>query len=440
MTEQIRHIYPHVLAAITSRPWAIHPATMNVILEIMEMRAGGLRLSPDEITERLAAAKEVNGPRRGGGRQANVAVIPIYGVITPRATGMNASGASSVESIREDFRMAMDDPKVDALVFDVDSPGGVVDGLPELFDEIMSARGTKPMTAVANTQMASGALWLASAADRVVASPSARVGSIGVIGIHEERTEQYAKEGIRHTVIRTAPYKGEGSRVEPLTEEAKDAMLAEAMEYDAMFVEGLANARSTHPDRVRAEFGQGRMMSPQRATDVGLIDGIETLEGAITSTAEYAVGGQYGAVDGSAGWFTKVIAETEMRISESLELPDGLEARIDTTPIQLRVANGTVTVVPSAAHGAPLATEAPFADRLALVTAEAEAVAGIARDRATRREADGRPLSVSTLEHLGRLHAAIGALVTASQEQAEQPKVAGSTVDLMLRLYQEGLR
>jgi capsid assembly protease len=414
MTEQIRHIYPHILAAILNRPWAIHEGTMNTILGIMDMRADGLRLGPEEVRDRLAAARESNGPRAGGKKSANVAVVPIYGVITPRAGGMESSGSSSVENIRQDFRSALEDEDVDSIVFDIDSPGGVVDGLPELYSEIYEARGTKPMTAVSNTQMASGALWLAAAADRIVASPSATVGSIGVIGIHQDKSEKYAKEGIRHTLIKTSKFKGEGHDSEPLSDDAKDYLLGEAQEYHEMFTEAVAQGRAVSTQKVNADYGQGRMLTAKRALGIGLIDQIDTLEGAVRSSGATVMQMAAGPID---------ITNHASNIAEYLVL--------DTTDVVERSVQGDL-----------LATDLPFADRLRLATAELEAVAGIARDRATRRADDGRPLSASTVEHLSRIRAALDELVTVSAEQ--EPKAgrvaSAQAVELLLRLYQEGVR
>lgn len=411
MSEPIAAIYPHLLAFVYGRPWAMHEATLNVVLDILGQRMAGLRASPDEITERLAAAARQNGPRSGGGRRANVAVIPVYGVITPRANMLSSSsGGSTAEDIRKDFRAALADPEVGSIVFDVDSPGGVVDGLPELTAEIMDARGRKPMTAVANTQMASGALWIASAADRIVASPSATVGSIGVIGVHQDRSAKYEREGIRHTIIRTSRYKGEAHDSEPLTDDAKKAMLDEAMHYDAMFTEDVARGRGVDPARVRAEFGQGRMMVAKKAVEVGLIDGIQTLESAVRDSAMRSGGAAaYGAV---------LAAEVEDAI----------------------LANAEVQVVSTITQTVDLETDhLPFAERLALATEELEAVAGIARDRAARRVGDGRPLSQHTREHLLRVRAAVEALVTEPVEEPVQARRVASTdvLNLMLRQYEE---
>src|SRR6185369_5157384 len=94
----------HVVAAVFDRPWYIHPDQLAVIAAIVQMHVAGGRLTQEEIRQRLAAAEAASGPRKGGGTTGSVGVIPIYGTITPRSTGMeDYSGGTSVSQIRASF-------------------------------------------------------------------------------------------------------------------------------------------------------------------------------------------------------------------------------------------------------------------------------------------------------------------------------------------------
>ena len=57
-------------------------------------------------------------------------------------------------------RRFLNDPEVRAIVLDIDSPGGSTYGVSELANEIMAARGKKPVLAVANSLAASAAFWI----------------------------------------------------------------------------------------------------------------------------------------------------------------------------------------------------------------------------------------------------------------------------------------
>src|SRR5439155_18801629 len=146
--------------------------------------ASGTRLSAEEIEARIAGGPTPVAPAPSS---PAIAVLPIHGVIVPRA-GMfsDVSGATSAEGLTARFNSAMADPRVRAIALDLDSPGGAVQGIQELGDAIYAARGTKPIVAVANHLAASAAYWLASQADELVVTPSGEVGSIRVLAVHDD--------------------------------------------------------------------------------------------------------------------------------------------------------------------------------------------------------------------------------------------------------------
>jgi ClpP class serine protease len=149
--------YAHVIQHVLSTPWAIRPEYAAIIQDILVMRKSGHRFTAEEIEARIA------GPARTQTKSsANIAVVPVIGVIESRMEAMgNISGGMSPDTIARSFRAAMDDPSVTAIVLDIDSPGGTVFGLSELGDEIRAARGKKPVVAVANSVRASGQHWRA---------------------------------------------------------------------------------------------------------------------------------------------------------------------------------------------------------------------------------------------------------------------------------------
>lgn len=378
-------LYPHIVAMVYGSPWAIDPDTMAVIVGILSGRLEGVSLSPDEIEARLTEAAAQNGPRAGGKTESKIAVVPIYGVVSQRA-GMlaNSSGGSSVESIRRSFRGAMADKDIDGVLFEIDSPGGSVAGLPELADEIRSMRGNKPITAISNSSAFSAAYWLGAQADEFYSTPSGRVGSIGVVTVHEDRSGQLSKAGIKPTYITSSKFKAEGNMAEPLSKDAKDEAQREVDAYHGMFVQAIANGRGVEASTVESDFGQGRSVLAQDAMERGMIDDVMTLEQAVVRTAELA------------------------------------STRSD--------------VVSQGSHAGQVPVSEPFATRLERVLAEAEAVAAHAHERAAMRTEQGRRLGEDTRSRLEALTASLGALVAAGPE----PK-AGSTaskvqvLDLMIR-------
>ena len=270
-------LYPRIRRLVFSTPWAILPEKMAVISELIALRSRGMRFSVEEIQSRIGTVQ----PRSGSGGGA-VAVIPVFGVLSQRMNLMSAmSGGTSTEQLGEQIRDAMNDDAVSAIVFDVESPGGNVNGIPELADEIASYRGQKPMVAVANPIMASGAYWLMSQCNEIVVTPSGEVGSIGVITAHEDWSAAYDAAGIKTTLISAGKFKAEGNPFEPLSQEARDAIQSRVDDYYGMFVDAVARGRGTTSKAVRAGFGEGRVVGANDAVRMGMADRVDTLKGTI---------------------------------------------------------------------------------------------------------------------------------------------------------------
>lgn len=364
--------YPQIVRAILAQPWAIDPDSLawGAIMEVVALRSAGQLLSIDEIQARVAAAN--NGPRQGLTRSRNVAVIPMYGALSPRQSLMGmSSGGTSASAVRSQFREALADSEIDGIVFDVDSPGGVVEGIDELAAEIQAARGQKPIAAVANHMMASAAYWAMVGVDELAVTPSGAVGSIGIFTAHDDLSEAMEKVGVKRSIISAGKYKAEGALGSPLSDEAREALQDQVDTYYGMFTNRIARARGVPVDTVRNGFGQGRVVLAKKALDQGMVDRIDSLENTIRRVARGAVG-------------AKPAAAALDRMTVWGEHPDD---------------------VPAA-----LASDLPFAERLALVSAEAEALAKHARDRADLRAEEGRPLSEATRAGLASLSESLAAL------------------------------
>lgn len=283
--------YHRVVAVVRDMPWALRPDKLAVILDLLRFRAEGGKLSPNEIRERIGARRACEdcdddevlfsfAAARLQTRVAGaVAVIPIFGVIVQRASMLaQSSGAMGTEQISQAFQQAIADPNVGAIVLQIDSPGGGVYGVPELADEIFKARGSKPIVAVADSEAASAAYWIASAADEISVTPSGMVGSIGVWTAHQDMSAMYEAFGVKVSLISAGKYKTEGNPFEPLTDEARAAIQAEVDDYYALFTKAVARGRGVGVEAVRAGFGEGRMVTAQKAVKAGLADRVETLD------------------------------------------------------------------------------------------------------------------------------------------------------------------
>lgn len=384
--------YPQIVRAVLARPWAIDPDSLawGAIMEVLALRSAGHLFTDTEIAARLAAVQ--NGPRSGGGRTRNVAVIPVYGVISPKQDLMAAtSGGTSAASIVSDFRAALADPEVDGIVFDVDSPGGVVTGIDELAAEIQGARGQKPIAAVANHMAASAAYWAMAGVDEFVVAPSGMVGSIGIFTPHDDLTEAMAKAGVKRTIISAGKYKAEGAMGTALSDDARAHVQEQVDQYYGMFVSRVARGRGVPIDTVRNSFGQGRGVLAKQALEMGMVDAVDTLENTVRRVARGTIGAK-----------PKVVGLDRMTVWGEHE---------------------------NDAPGA-LGSGLPFAERLALVSAEAEALAEHARNRADLRAEEGRELSEATRTGLANLSDSLAALAAEPKADEPVPEPTRRRVDL----------
>lgn len=229
--------------------------------------------------------------------RVNVAVIPVHGIIAKRMNLFQSiSGGTSTELLKLAIRDAIDNPNVDAIVLDTESPGGTADSVKELADFIYEQRGIKPMLAHANGLMASAAYWIGSAVDIVTAYDSAQVGSIGVITSHYDYSKADEMEGVKRTFIYAGKYKAMGNDAEPLSKTAKDYFQQKVDDIYTMFVTSIARNRGKDIDYVLKNMADGKIFLAEEAQKVGLIDERMDLEQTINLAATMVAESKGGSV------------------------------------------------------------------------------------------------------------------------------------------------
>lgn len=271
----------HALREFVGRTWAILP---DALVALGAMLARTDTREPAPVLAEAEAAK-IEAARRGDQRVTvrggQVAVLRLHGTIRPRGSwlAMLFGLGGGLQSFRADFKEAMADDDVGAILIDVDSPGGLIDLVPETAAEIRNARGKgKQIVAISNTLCASAAYWIAAQADEVVATPSAQVGSIGVFTMHEDISRMAESCGIKVTIVSAGQYKTEGNPYEPLSKAAQTALQSQVDDLYGMFTADVAAGRKTSAQAVQAGYGKGRCVLAADALKLGMIDRVETFE------------------------------------------------------------------------------------------------------------------------------------------------------------------
>lgn len=275
--------YARITSAIYAHIWAVQPEYLDSIAAFIEMKAAG-GFADVDLVAGFAEKNELQAARRSAASSAGngaVAVLPLYGLIMQRGDmlgGLSSARGTSIQQFTQQFRQALNDPAIKAIVIDVDSPGGTVSGCEELAAEILASRGKKPIIAVANCQMASAAFYIAAGADEIVASPSALVGSIGVYAALRDESEALQQAGIKHTLVTYGENKAEGDPRVPVTAKAIGHLQQLVDAAGTMFDNHVAKARGVTAGAVRSAYGQGRMFDAAQAKQIGLVDRVESFD------------------------------------------------------------------------------------------------------------------------------------------------------------------
>ena len=269
-----------VLDYIASQPWGITEAALDAIFEIAARETRSVEAIERELGRPLDNTRTVR-VREG------VAVIPVSGPLFRYANLFTRiSGATSYEALATDLGEALRSSEVRGIVFDVDSPGGVVNGNAEISEMIYQARALKPTAAFVSGLGASAAYWLATSAERVIVSPTAILGSVGtVIGVTDDSARD-AAQGIRS--IEFVSSQSPKKRLDPFSEDRSERAEAHSQiqivvdDIAQVFVESAARNMGVSVDHVLAEFGRGGVLVGQRAVEVGMAHSVGTLEDVIS--------------------------------------------------------------------------------------------------------------------------------------------------------------
>ena len=264
-------MYEHIIREFNLTPWAILESKLAEIRAFLCLKAaGGTVVEPRAAVVRKPAVV------------ANaVAVLPLLGVISQRMNLLvEYSGGTSTDLLLRDFRQVRDDSSIKAIVFDCDTPGGGVPGLPEFWQEVFDSRGSKPILFVVNSLCASAGYWMASAGGEIVATPGGEGGSIGVFAEHIDYSEMERAAGIKVTTVRAkiSPRKAEFTPSEPLSEDAHAELQRSCDMYGEMFVDFVARGRGISTKAVRSDFGQGRCLSSKAGLTAKMFDRIASLD------------------------------------------------------------------------------------------------------------------------------------------------------------------
>ncbi|MDD5656067.1 MAG: signal peptide peptidase SppA [Elusimicrobia bacterium] len=212
---------------------------------------------------------------------------------------------------------AMSEAKgVKAIVLDINSPGGSVGAVQEIYSQILRVRKEKgiPFVALFDDVAASGGYYIAAACDKIVAHPGSLTGSIGVIFSVTNMQGLFGKIGFKLEAIKSGKHKDMGSPARPLTAEEKAILQDLISDAYGQFLSAVSLGRHLTLAKLKP-LADGRIFSGSQAREAGLVDQLGDSDDAVALAAK--LGGLSGR--------PRVKRETD-RFSDILEL---LDARFD---------------------------------------------------------------------------------------------------------------
>ena len=274
---------------IAGQPWAIEPAALQTLVEIAR-RSG---VTPADWLQGRGASGPVaraagiraDAPAKGRSFELidGVAVLPIAGPIFPKANLLfDISAATSIETLDRQFRDALADAEATAILLDIDSPGGAITGIDRFAETVFAARGGKPIGAFVGGLAASAAFWIATAADEIVAEPTARLGSVGMVASLLVQ-EAPNRDGFREfEIVSTgAPNK----RPDVRTDDGRATVVEQLDALEAIFIEKVARNRGISAETVRADFGRGGIKIGAAAVRAGMAERLGSFESTLAGLA-----------------------------------------------------------------------------------------------------------------------------------------------------------
>jgi protease-4 len=178
---------------------------------------------------------------------------------------------------------------VKAIILDIDSPGGSVGAVQEVYSQVMRIRKEKhiPFVAVFGDIAASGGYYIASACDKIVAHPGTLTGSIGVIFSVSNLEGLFGKVGYKMDAIKSGKFKDIGSPARAMTPEERRLLQVMIDNAYGQFLQAVADGRHSTVEKVKP-LAEGLIYTGEQAvhTDPQLVDVLGDSDDAVALAAK----------------------------------------------------------------------------------------------------------------------------------------------------------
>jgi protease-4 len=218
------------------------------------------------------------------GATDKIIVVPITGEISDS----ERNGENMVKSAIAKLRLAQQDSAVKAVVLEMQTPGGEVNGSDLIWNEVMKVKASsKPVVAFFNGISASGGYYISAPADKIVATPATITGSIGVIAMIPNFSGLMQKVGLQMVTVKSGKSKDTMSPFRPVTPADRRSVQKRIDILYQRFVWIVSSGRKMELQKVR-KLADGGVFLAEEAVQNGLIDEVGYRERAFALARELA--------------------------------------------------------------------------------------------------------------------------------------------------------
>jgi len=255
-------------------------------------------------------------------KKSSIGIVPIYGPIY-QETGNSFMEKGSQQIVTRIKNFAKD-KNIKGIVLDINSPGGSVGAVQEIYSTILKVKAEtkKPFVAHFGEVSASGGYYIASACDKIIAKPGTITGSIGVIFSVGNVEGLFKKIGIKTDVIKSGKYKDIGSMVREMTKEEKEILQSMIDDSYNSFLDAVSQGRKIPKEKLK-DIADGRVFTGNQALKVGLVDKIGDFQDAVDEAGIMAGLGKNPNITRTKYYsFSEILDMLDSKINFSLKLTD----------------------------------------------------------------------------------------------------------------------
>jgi signal peptide peptidase SppA len=272
--------YPHLFAKLFCSPLLLHGPVRASFERALLARMDLTPVAPAEDPEEPADPQIPQDWRVGRIYQTvgNVAIVSAVGVIDKNISAfeMECYGGCDLDDVDRALALACNDAAIERVVLYINSPGGSAIGVPETAARIADIRTRKEIRCRVDVMACSAGYWLASQCDRIDASQSAILGSIGVYCAILDATRALEMDGYKVELIKNGKFKAMGAPFKKLEPEEKALIQAQSddiyEEFTVAVREGRGGVGARMSELISDDVMQGQSMRGRRAIEHGLCD------------------------------------------------------------------------------------------------------------------------------------------------------------------------